>query len=225
MQVAAFSAGIRLTVVTSTVIVYFFALLTWSIVDHRKNGPSVWMNNVRTLPPFNHVTPTPMNEASFQSLNIVAPKPRHPPPNLGRTYHSGLSQYEIEYYQPPTPPPVPPLPSQQSTSLYPQYLQPSLTSHPYATSHNIRATTSFPSSPDLPNPPPPLGDWPRADVLTQSATGRAQVATDNRTQENIRPLPALPSKLMGPRDRALSPTDPGPSTLGLGPQGSNGRTW
>jgi hypothetical protein len=212
--------------VISTVILYFSTLLVWSIVEHRKNGSSVWMNNIRTLLPFNDVAPTPMNEASFQSINIVAPKPRHPPPNLGRTYHSGLSQYEIEYYQPPSPPPVPPLP-QPSTSLYPQYLQPALASHPYATSQNVQVqgTASSPTSPDLPSPPPPLGNWPRADVLTQSAQGQARTAADNRTKENIRPLPALPSNLMGPRDRILSPTGLGHTTVDLGPQGSNGKIW
>ncbi|KAK7043586.1 hypothetical protein VNI00_008197 [Paramarasmius palmivorus] len=134
--------------------------------------------------------------------SIVAPQPRKPPaPTTMYSYRSGLSpDYRIEHFQPPesfppfetsdSPPPVKLQPNRPS-SLYPEFLSPSLASSDIKPSPSIsRQPPSVKQSPT----PPPLGKWPRADIMSlPSAT---------------KPTPTLPK---GQISRSASRRPPSPS--------------
>ncbi|KAJ4488081.1 hypothetical protein J3R30DRAFT_3695733 [Lentinula aciculospora] len=122
--------------------------------------------------------------------SIAAPRPQRPTTNAVATimpyaYRSGLSpDYQIEHFQFPA---RSPRQSQQDSglqrpqaiagagprSLYPEYLRSSLPPNPQATSTSTADRSSAVPGDELsPQPqgsPPPLGDWPRPDIMTQTS--------------------------------------------------------
>jgi hypothetical protein len=118
-------------------------------------------------------SPTPAPPPSrmlgrFKPASIVAPRPHRP---TTFNYRSGLSaEYAIEHFQLPSshpqpPPPVSNYPRPLSLSLYPEYLRSSLPAN---------MTPLAPIADVAPDPapktsPPPLGDWPRTDIMMHSS--------------------------------------------------------
>lgn len=230
---------------TCTVILmcYFLFMVAFSCIHHYQDGYKIWQCKVRHFPALGAVsgigtmhhqagTASPMLERFISGPPVVptiaAPKPRHPPRPL--VISSGLSQYEVEYYRPPSPPP--PLPtrsrsgrsrnreSENALQCYPDYIQSSL-NHPPATYQpsTRQQTETYRSSPS----PPPLGDWPRPDIIKRpqperSARPKPEIPTASS--------PSAPSSFRqrpsGPRSRSMSGGNI-PGALDLSKVPSSGR--
>lgn len=184
-------------------------LLAMSVLSYRKRDPTILHCSVRRLPWLGGrcvLASAPVSPMSPQFItpavpaSIAAPRARHPVHNAVYDYRSGLSMdYEIEHYRPSTlaantnranPNPgvavVPPL---QST-LYPQYMQNVLVANPPPAA--FRGSRS----------PPPLGDWPRPDIISQPSRSRSKRSAAH----------AHPS---GPRVRSNSSGNARPPSLDL----------
>lgn len=165
----------------SIVLSYLLLLFVLSLV-HSKYDPRIWQRHSRKSPWSSQQTlssaPASPSRPHFpkKSPSIVAPKPRRAVPPVIYAYRSGLgSEYEIEHYRPPTPvtrpEPVlgvaPPLTRIEGNfqaanntypSLYPQYMHSTFTTlRPSQHEQHIRDPPS----------PPPLGDWPRLNVVME----------------------------------------------------------
>lgn len=185
------------------VLLAYLLLLSISVLSYRKRDPTILHCSVRRLPwlggrsvlasaPVSPISPqfaTPAVPAS-----IAAPRARHPVHNAVYDYRSGLStDYEIEHYRPSTlvanthtNPIIPPLQS----SLYPQYMQNVLVANPPPAA--FRESRS----------PPPLGDWPRPDIISRPSRSRPK-------------RPASHTHPSGPRARSNSSDNPRPPPLDL----------
>jgi len=164
------------------VLLYLALLLGLSII-HSRHNPRIWHSYIRKSPWSDcrqslSSAPTSPSRPHFlkKSPSIVAPKPQRAVPHIMYAYRSGLgSEYEIEHYHPPSPvirpepelavasPPRHLESNQQATnrtftSLYPQYM-------------HSTVTTPCPSQEEQhvhsPPSPPPLGDWPRPNVVME----------------------------------------------------------
>ncbi|KAJ3735418.1 hypothetical protein DFJ43DRAFT_1057388 [Lentinula guzmanii] len=179
-------------------------------------------------------------------LPIAAPRPQRPTINtvaniMPYAYRSGLSpDYQIEHFQFPIRPPpqtqresgtqrLPTIAGAGPKNLYPEYLRSSLppnSSNQRVTSaSNTYRTSAVPGNGFPPHPqesPPPLGNWPRPDIMTQASrrshriTPKAQAGVPTRVasitldpeSEAIpgvsSPVSDSRSKPTGPRTRAGS---------------------
>ncbi|KAJ3987158.1 hypothetical protein F5890DRAFT_864102 [Lentinula detonsa] len=179
-------------------------------------------------------------------LSIAAPRPQRPTINtvaniMPYAYRSGLSpDYQIEHFQFPVRPPpqtqresgtqrLPTIVGAGPKNLYPEYLRSSLppnSSNQRVTSaSNTYRTSAVPGDGFPPHPqesPPPLGNWPRPDIMTQASrrshriTPKAQAGIPPRVasitldpeSEAIpgvsSPVSDSRSKPTGPRTRAGS---------------------
>jgi len=159
-----------------TLLVYLLLLAT-SVLSYQKRDPTIWHCSVRRLPwlggrsvlssaPVSPVTPGFAKQTSPSS--IAAPRARRPVNDVIYGYRSGLSlEYEIEHYQPSnrTPNRTPNnarvvdssniVPSSLQSSLYPQYMQ------------NVLIANPPPAAFHESTHPQPLGDWPRADIISR----------------------------------------------------------
>jgi hypothetical protein len=187
----------------STVLLYLLLLLVLSLV-HSKYDSRIWQRYTRKSPWSGSrqtlsSAPTSPSRPHFlkKSPSIVAPKPQRAVPPGIYAYRSGLgSEYEIEHYHPQTPvtPPEPVLPvapppthldsnhyapNNTFPSLYPQYMHSTMT-----------IPNSSQDEQHIHNPPspPPLGDWPRRNVV----------------MEPVRTKKKNPSLVLNPTDASTS---------------------
>ncbi|KAE9399276.1 hypothetical protein BT96DRAFT_820748 [Gymnopus androsaceus JB14] len=144
-------------------------------------------SSTRLQSPEPPTSPTPSRMLGrFKAPSIVAPRPQRPA--MPYAYRSGLSpDYQIEHFQFPGPQPQRPPPAHAATSadqsnlsFYPDFLRSSLRSSltPNVTQVAPTSILNFNSSAvpsDSPQgaavqrtSPPPLRDWPRADIMTLS---------------------------------------------------------
>jgi len=159
----------------------YFLFLVVTIATHQlqEHDPSIWQREVREFPwPDTQNTPkgtsptTVFDRSGTQASAIMAPQPRQAAPAELYAYRGPTAQYEIEYYRPPTafsPPalPEPAIPGhrqkmsmkQMPVSVYPKAVQSSIVAQ------SIPA--QLPDRRQRPPSPPPLGDWPRADIMSQ----------------------------------------------------------
>lgn len=168
--------------ITAVILLSYLLLLFVLSLVHSKYDPRIWQRHSRKSPWSSQQTlssaPASPSRPHFpkKSPSIVAPKPRRAVPPVIYAYRSGLgSEYEIEHYRPPTPvtrpEPVlgvaPPLTRIEGNfqaanntypSLYPQYMHSTFTTlRPSQHEQHIRDPPS----------PPPLGDWPRLNVVME----------------------------------------------------------
>ncbi|KAJ8457045.1 hypothetical protein ONZ45_g18472 [Pleurotus djamor] len=214
VQVPGSCASTRLVLAFSwicalTLLIYVCFLLISAIIQAREDT-KVWQSSVQhlrwseTRSQLSSAPPSPTRPRFINKQpSIVAPRPRRVVPTHLYAYRSGLSDdYQIEHYQPPeagpaAPPaaPEPALtrnPSQRATphnayaatSFYPQYMQASV---PQSVQQ-----VSVPAQQATASSPPPLGEWPRRDILSQPSKSRR------------RPPPPLDSEIAA----VASPTSP-----------------
>jgi len=164
-------------IAATTLLLYLLVIIVLSLL-HLKHDPSIWHSYIRRYPWSTSrqslsSAPTSPIRSDFlkQPPTVVAPRPKRAVPPAIYAYRSGLgSEYEIEHYHPPSPrrpepiltvapPPSHPEGSRQVTnntlSLYPQYMQSTVTTP--STSHDGQNPPS----------PPPLKDWPRPNVVME----------------------------------------------------------
>lgn len=203
---------------------YLMLLIITSLIQQKDHKP-IWQCEVHHFPwadthrILSSAPSTPIRggfgtQPSPLQPVIAAPKPRRVPPPELYAYRSGLpEEYKIEHYQPSATYVQPTLPepaaitsrrqfSQQQNSFYPQYMR------AYTASQSSHQQHPLPTS-ELPNristsPPPPLGNWPRADIMSQPVQPRssktkqprplpnpqsAGVVQSSNTRDNRRPPP------------------------------------
>ncbi|KAF8654191.1 hypothetical protein AX16_003720 [Volvariella volvacea WC 439] len=206
---------------------YLFIMVVSSLIIFQ-HDPSIWQCQVQDFPWSAHCTlpSAPPSPAAAQFSNpvprstIAAPKPRRPAP--AAIYNAGLSDYAIEHYRPPSnfaqPAPPPPAPVAYSTrrqqisplstspiNLYPQYVQSSFL---HASSLSAPSNSEPTLQRELPPSPPPLGNWPRADIISQPTTSRsrARVSSSARTVQGTIAGTTVPSDAS--ISRSFRPTGP-----------------
>jgi hypothetical protein len=220
----------------------YLILLTASAHMNQKENPQVWHCSVRQVFSVDTriyraglVSPTLPSFVKKPPPSIVAPQPRHPP---SQAINTGLSpDYGIEYFRPQTERPIPPVPAAPppqhqvqntreatATLFYPQHVQQTIRSQPLTAPVNALATrqTRAPA-----NSPPPLGNWPRADVISQPARSKReaprrfiltpavapQTSSNPRTPPKSATLPQSSSRPTGPRSGRLNGPRPPPLDL------------
>jgi len=207
-----------------TIILFaYLLLLLVSCFVRRQHGSAVWQGTVSELHSLTARSPIPSSPSAPRFLSkhtpLFAPKPRHPPPlDLMYSYRSGLSpDYHIEHFHPPEPPQ--PVASSSSTqprgpgpisvpAFYPQAVQSSLIKQPLPVHQSARQQpTTSPS-------PPPLGNWPRKDIIQQPVRSRKLPVTNAEASEAADTSPTSPTQRRrpsGPRghseDRRPPPLD------------------
>jgi len=215
----------------------YFLLLVISVILHHKRDRRIWQHTVRNFPwsaSCDHLSSEPpspiLPRITPKSSTVLAPTPRRAAPVAMYSHRAGLSlDYHIEYYKPPLPltnqpaPPAAVAPMRNhpqrtrnatenypGASFYPHYIQPSLISQP--------PRTLPPNRQQLPPSPPPLGDWPRADAVSQplrikrNNASQHMTVTPPSTEATVgvpRPRPS------GPRRRSNSTGDNRPPPLDL----------
>ncbi|KAK0210647.1 hypothetical protein DFS33DRAFT_309005 [Desarmillaria ectypa] len=163
--------------ITIVLLFGYLMMLTITCLIRQKTDARIWLYHIRDLDTPSSRLPSPPTSPTipyFRKDNaaIVAPLPRRPGPSVNMM--RGLdSSYDVEVYEPP-PARVPrnnfvPQPKfsvgnqAPAPSLYPQHVQSSMVITP------SRMQMQEPAHPHPNNPPspPPLGDWPRADILSR----------------------------------------------------------
>ncbi|KAK2466999.1 hypothetical protein APHAL10511_001257 [Amanita phalloides] len=188
-------------------LMYSTTLLTFALLL-RGEHPTVWSFNVRHLP-----SPTPKHALSSEPPSpilpritevpilpsIVAPMPRpmmsDPEVLYSRSHGLGL-EHMVDQHEPP----VLPQPNHAAktasrhqaypSTLYPQFVQSTLQVRPEI----VRAA----SSKQRPPSPPPLGDWPRPDVLTRPVRSKRPKHYTRIPETSTHSIST--SRSFGPRD-------------------------
>lgn len=199
-------------------------------------------SSTRLQSPPTSPTPSRIMRKIFKPPSIISPRPQRATP-MPFAYRSGLSsEYQIEHFQfqgeQPQPPPLAKLAGsdQSNLSFYPEFLRASLRSSltPNVTQVAPASILHFNSTalpPDIANPPPqddaapkhsppPLGNWPRADIMSQSPhalkslrrTSRIVATPVNQAQ---RPQPEPPTSLEPSTSQVV--TVSGDSNIGARP--------
>jgi hypothetical protein len=213
----------------STVIVFaYFVLILITALLLRRQRSSVWSCSINNFPgsesqrlgsaPSSPTLPRFVSTAAPAS--IIAPRPQRPAVDLLQTYHSGLSpDYRIEHFQLPKPPP-PVTVSQQTrqmshpfSSFYSQAVQSELGRQGQIHQPSLNARTVPPS-----RSPPPLGNWPRVDVMKQPISVRPNRQSRTHTAQLSLPSAAALDRSVrpgGPRKRSASGGNLRPPPLDL----------
>jgi len=199
---------------TAILLIYLCTLVISGLLYQQRN-PDIWREHIHNLPRSDsrrliNTPASPLPQFLKKGPSIVAPKPRRVIPPPAALY----AEYQIEHYNPPGNAnyrPVPPVPAaapphhvMQTTrqassnmpvsSFYPQYMQTILP----------QPAQTLPQQPRPPSPSP-LGDWPRADVMSQPRYKRRQPRLSIDTSGNmISPSRSRPS---GPRRRSVSSSE------------------
>jgi NADH:ubiquinone oxidoreductase subunit 6 (subunit J) len=205
----------------------YLILLTASAHMNQKENPRVWQCSVQEVfsvdtPIYRAglVSPTLPSFVKKMAPSIVAPQPRHPPTQAINAHISGLSpDYAIEHFRFPTERPIPPVPAAPppqhqvqntreatATLFYPQQVQQTIRSQPLTTPVTVPTTKQTRAPADS---PPPLGNWPRADVISQPARSKREaprrfiltptVALHTSPNPKIPPKSAPLTRPTGPR--------------------------
>ncbi|KDQ60721.1 hypothetical protein JAAARDRAFT_559769 [Jaapia argillacea MUCL 33604] len=219
---------------STTVLLYFIILVVSAIIHHQQNT-HVWHSRVWDFPWFaSHLSlknlpelPSPATKprAGPRPLSLAAPQPRRAVPAEIYSHRAGLdSQYEIEHYRPPTTiaeRPVPPVPaaappqhmvqaSRQAValpsvpSLYPHHMQSTMA--PATRLPALRSQTH----PQASSGPNPLGEWPRADILTRARSDRRK-GPPSSFQSTSTKATSRPPPSMAVSNQPTSPTRPRPT--------------
>ncbi|KAA1474908.1 hypothetical protein DENSPDRAFT_395311 [Dentipellis sp. KUC8613] len=187
LQVPAWICALALTI--------YVVLFTAAVAIHRRRNPTLWYASVRTYPWFDHLRSQSqeIKSAPASPIAVLAPRPTRPvdlpsPSVLG----AGL-QYEhltdfntAERPMPPTPAAPAPTHVLQETrqvssgvtmpSLYPLHMQPFLESGiapaPAVLEPSLSPAFMYANPGYARADPPPLGDWPRADIIQQPTKPR-----------------------------------------------------
>lgn len=211
-------------------------LVIASSIQYKRNA-RIWQCEVHNFPwsdtrcILSSVPPSPSLPRFEKSTpSIVAPRPRRAAPAALYSYRSGLSpDYEIEHYRPPSTfaQPAPPEPAafprhrqaqeRPAPSFYPQYMQASL-----APPQVVSASRQDLPSPLSPPSPPPLGVWPRPNIISQPLRSKRarpppSVTAEQDPAAGTSPTPSSQprSRPSGPRRRSSSSGDNRPSRLDL----------
>jgi hypothetical protein len=167
---------------------FLFLVVTTATHQLQERDSSIWQRGVREFPcPDTQSTlkrtsrTTVLDNSGTQASAIMAPQPRQAAPAELYGYRGPTAQHEIEYYRPPTafsPPalPEPAIPGhrqkmsmkQMPASVYPKAVQSSIAAQ------SIPA--QLPDSRQRPPSPSPLGDWPRANIMSQPSRSRSTKA-------------------------------------------------
>lgn len=211
---------------------YLILLIIVSLIQYKRDA-RIWQCEVQNFPwadtrcILSSSPPSPsLPRFEKTAPSIVAPRPRRAAPAALYSYRSGLSpEYEIEHYRPPSTfaQPAPPEPAafpvhrqaqeRPAPSFYPQYMQASL-----APTQAVSAQRQD----NIPSPPP-LGVWPRPNIISQPTTrsNRARppqsVTAGQAPAAGTSPTPSSQprSRPAGPRRRSESSEDNRPSRLDL----------
>uniref|UniRef100_A0A0W0FU76 Uncharacterized protein n=1 Tax=Moniliophthora roreri TaxID=221103 RepID=A0A0W0FU76_MONRR len=222
---------------------YVTAMATFLII-YSKQDSRIWQHNIHNLPEsrnpkMNKPPPIVPPLTSFPPLSsfgrnpasIVAPQPRRPAaPTMMYSYRSGLSpDYRIEHFQPtdqlppfePSAPEGPEVPKPQPSAhnaLYPKFMMSSLASSSFKEPSPVHQSPSSTKTPT----PPPLGRWPRADIMSLPSHSKAPSASptsliepiSSRGHDRPPPPPHIPhSPPSSPRSRPTGPRTPGSRTV------------
>lgn len=183
-------------------------------------------SSVRLQSPPTSPTPSQIMRKIFKPPSIISPRPQRATPMPTFAYRSGLSsEYQIEHFQflseqPQRPPPAQVAsPNHTNLSFYPEFLRaslrssltPNVTQVAPASILNFNSTAlppdianSPPQSGDAPKAsPPPLGNWPRADIMSHSPHALKSLRRTSR-------IVATPVNQVRPQPEP--PTSPEPST-------------
>jgi hypothetical protein len=205
----------------------YLLLLTISAYMHQKENPRVWHCSVRRF--FNGDSRTYLADPISPSLpvffkksppSLAAPQPRRPPIHTIQTFRSSPSpDTAVEHMRQTGERPIPPIPAAlphhqlqntreaTATSFYPQHVQPTILSQP-------TVAAAMKQLPSHGVSPPPLGDWPRADIISQPSRSK---------RDGPRPLILSTSPTSSPTSRSPNSTTPrsarpaGPRTGRSGP--------
>ena len=199
---------------------YVVALVS-TVIIRQKQDNKIWHASVLEVcrNRSRHVLGSTPSSPNLPRFHKPIPQPRHPAPNMEYAFRSGMGpEYQIEHYTPPAQVaerPVPPVPAaapyhyvKKSTraasttqspapvpSLYPQHLQPSLTS-----SQQPQASVAS---------PPPLGNWPRANAMEQPASiKRKPPPPDFKFPPLTSAASATPSDAVISTSRSVRPSGP-----------------
>lgn len=202
----------------------YLLLLTISAYMNQKENPQVWQCSVRQF--FSNdtriyraglVSPALPRFVKNSSPSIVAPQPRRPPQVI-YSHKSGVvaPDYGTDQFRQQAQRPIPPVPAASppqhqrqntrdatATVFYPKHVQSNMQSYPTA-----RMQLSGGS-------PPPLGDWPRADVITRPSRSKREpprtlilspssapssvVSPNSKRTPNSATVPRISSRPNGPR--------------------------
>lgn len=186
--------SLRLTLAASwicaIILLFYFAILTISAYMRHKEDRTVWQATVRDYCWTSFCTKLPNSDAlpapPLKAASIKAPQPRRLA--LPAMYAQG-ADYDVErgYYERPIPP-VPALPQRHMRqvtreaiqplppSLYPRHLQ------------GYAPPTQPAPRPPASETPPPLGSWPRANIVNEPVTKKRRAPP---SAPRAAPLPAL----------------------------------
>jgi len=156
---------------------FLFLVVTTATHQLQERDASIWQREVREFPwPNTRSTPKSTSPTTFfgnsgtQTSAVMAPQPRQAAPAELYAYQGGrTAQHEIEYSRPFSRPalPEPAVPGhrqkmsmkQMPASVYPKAVQSTIAAQ------SIPA--QLPDRRQRPPSPSPLGDWPRANIMSQ----------------------------------------------------------
>ncbi|KAK1232018.1 hypothetical protein PQX77_004863 [Marasmius sp. AFHP31] len=211
---------------TTVLLLLYCAILASHTMMSSKGDCRVWTHSIHYLPPLPKSLPTatPVEMPHpWKPEAIAAPQPLRPTPTVMYSYRSGLSpDYRIEHFEPP---PENPTDRQSSTiqpaafhdppprnALYPQFLQPTLTTNQTssASPHNPPASSTPPQLAPEPTASP-LGDWPRADIMKRPSDRKKPAresrvpASKHRSEPNAASASPPPTRHSDSRPRPSGP--------------------
>jgi len=185
---------------------FLFLVVTTATCLLQERDCSIWQREVREFP-WSDTQSTPKSISRTRSLHtsgnqasaIMAPQPRQAAPAELYAYRGPAPQHEIEYYQPPTAFSRPAIPEpaipghrqkmsmkQMPASVYPKAVQSSMAAQ------SIPA--QLPDRRQRPPSPSPLGDWPRANIMSLPSRSLSTKA---------RPPPLMQQPTVGPISSSL----------------------
>ncbi|KAF8921399.1 hypothetical protein CPB85DRAFT_1270661 [Mucidula mucida] len=216
------------TWIHSALLFWYLALLVLYCLVHQGKDPKIWQTYIKDISNpecFRAITanrPTSPTLPYFQKRrsapSIVAPKPRRPIPPVDAM--AGLqSLYDVEPYRPRVEMASHTRPQLTGgvPTLYSQHVQSAISTPPVA--HTRRGPKA-----SSPLSPPPLGNWPRSDILSQplrKGKERKPPPSPVDVPQNIAPgrtsfdSPTSPNRPRptGPRTRTTSRPRPPPLDL------------
>jgi hypothetical protein len=212
--------------VVTIILFLYLTILAVSSCIHYKYDKRIWTCSIQNFPSFAQrrlasAPSTPVLPRFVSTLPaIIAPKPRHPAPEMLYSYGTGLSPgYQVEPYVPPASEPFPqssaphpftapptrqPGGSYTAASFYNQSVQATVLSQPAPVLHRTAQPQQAPS-------PPPLGDWPRSNTLSQPLRSKHRVVE----RDVVSPTSPTRSRPGGPRKRSTSSGENRPAPLDL----------
>ncbi|TFK54985.1 hypothetical protein OE88DRAFT_1653581 [Heliocybe sulcata] len=211
------------------IMLVYAVTLTMLAVVHQKQNTDVWHTGVRAFCWFgsheNLESPTVSSTRPGRSdAAALQPQPRHIPPPIFTRFSLQAAEKNPAMNVLPgrtSPPPSHAYPARQHmrqasatnhVSLYPQHIQKNLPTTYAASPSSVQAAIARSVS------PPPLGEWPRADIMTRPVDRKKQGHQSSAGSQPPAPVPAepLPQRPRVPRSRTSSGEMIRPPPLNLG---------